>query len=242
MDGLRLLVSHLHAQTASVGSDGHALVPQLASKVEGLAHRLLQCEPAGVLLHRRLDRGPHLRCGPEEFVGGHQALNPLVRTAKIVPIDEETEPSLAVGEVDEDSPREELVPQGLPEALHLPERLRVVRSTLDVLDALTFQLGLELRLPPPRRVLATVVRQHLARHAKGSQPALESFHHQLGLLSVRHRVADDEAAAVVHEDGHIEPLVTAQQESEDVRLPKLVRLRPLEAPRQRLGLLDFRRA
>ena len=165
-----------------------------------------------------------------------------MRTAKVVSIDEEAQPSLAVGEVDEDSPREELVPQGLPEALHLAERLRVVRSTLDVLDALAFQLGLELGLPPPGRVLATVVRQHLARHAEGSQPALESLHYQLGLLSVSHRVADDEAAAVVHEDGDVEPLVTAQQESEDVRLPKLVRLRPLEAPRQRLGLLDFRRA
>jgi hypothetical protein len=105
----------------------------------------------------------------------------------------------------------------------------VVRPRLHVRNSVPLQLGLEFRLTAPGRVLPAVVGEALARRAIRRHAALESFEHQLRLLPVRHRVADDEAAVVVHEDCHVQPLVASQQEGEDVRLPELVRLRALEA-------------
>ena len=217
------------------------MVSQLARQVEGLAQRLLHREPLRVLLHCRLHRGPHLRRGPEEAVCRDEAFDALMRPAEVVPVDEEAQPPDAVVEVGEHRPREEFVPQRLPEALHLAQRLRVVRPRLDVADAVALQLSLEDGLPSPRRVLPAVVRQHLDRRAERREAPVKRLEHQLRFLLVRDRVPDDEAAEVVHEDGDVEPLMPAQQEGEDVRLPQLIRLRPLEAPRQRLRLLDLRR-
>jgi hypothetical protein len=155
-----------------------------------------------------------------------------MRPAEVVAVDEEGQPSHAIIEVREDRPAQKLLPQRAPEALHLPQRLRVVWPTLDVLDVLSTELRFELRLPSPRRVLPPVVRQHLPRRSEGCHPAFERLHHQRGLLAVCDGVPDDEAAVVVHEDGHVEPLMPAQEEGEDVGLPQLVWLGPLEA---RLG-------
>jgi hypothetical protein len=47
---------------------------------------------------------------------------------------------------------------------------------------------------------------------------------------VRQRKRHDVARVVVHEADEVEPLVLAQQKREDVALPELVGLRPLEAP------------
>lgn len=236
-----LLVSHLHPQAAALGCNRHALVPQLPRQVEGLAQRLLQRELLRVQLHRGLDRRPHLRRRAEESVCRDESRNSLVRPAEVVAVDEEGQPPHAVVEVGEDGPREELVPQRLPEALHLPQRLRVVRAALDVPNPLPLQLRLEGRLSPPRRVLPPVVGQRFLGHAECGNPALESFQHELCLLLVGDGVADDEAAVVVHEDGDVEPLVPPQQEGEDVRLPQLIRRGPLEARLRPRRLLDFRR-
>jgi hypothetical protein len=41
---------------------------------------------------------------------------------------------------------------------------------------------------------------------------------------------DDEAGAVIEERGDVHPLVAPQEKREQVGLPELVRLRPLEPP------------
>lgn len=213
-------------------SDGQALVSQLAGQIEGLSDRLLQCEAKGVLLHRRFNRRAHLRACAEVPVRGHQPLNSLMRPLEVVAVDEESQAALAVFEVREHRARQEFVPQCFPEALHLAQRLRVVRPRLEVSNSLPAQLGLEVGRAAPRGVLAAVVGQHLARHAVARDAALERLEHQRSLHVVRERMADDEAAAVVHEDCHVEPFMLAQQEAEDVRLPELVGLRALETSRR----------
>ena len=217
------------------------MVSQLPRQVEGLPHRLLQCQPRRVLLDRRLHRRAHLRRRAEVPVCRYQAFDALVRPTEVVPVDEESEPSHAVVEVGEDGATQKLLPQRAPEALHLAQCLRVVWPTLDVLDVLPAQLRFELRLPSPRRVLPAVVRQHLSRRTEGRHAALEGLHHQRRLLLVRHGVPHDEATVVVHEDCHVQPLVPSQQEGEDVGLPELVWLRPLEACLRPRCLLDLRR-
>jgi len=154
-----------------------------------------------------------------------------VRPLEVVGVDEELNTTLAIGEVRKHRLREKLVPQRLPEALNLPERLRVLRPALDVPDALAAELLLEVRLTPPRRVLAALVGQYLARRAVRRDAATQRLHHQVGLLMVRERPRHEIPRVVVHERRDVEALVSPQEESEDVRLPQLVRLRALEATR-----------
>ena len=236
-----LLVSHLHAQPPAVRGDRHALISQLARQVERLSQRLLQRELHRVHLDGLLNGCSHLRRRPEEAVRRHQPLNSLVRPAEVVAVDEQVHPPDAVVEVGEDGARQEFVPQRLPEALHLAERLRVVRLALDVPNAVALELGLEGGLSAPRRVLPAIVRQHLLGHAEGRDAALEGLEHQLRLLQMRDCMPDDEAAVVVHEYGDVEPLMAPQQEGEDVRLPELIGRRAFEARLRPRRLRDFRR-
>lgn len=112
----------------------------------------------------------------------------------------------------------------------------MLRTTADVLDAHPLQRLLELRLASPHRVLPSVVGQHLGRLSVRRDASLERLHHQRRLLVVRKRVADHEAAVVVHEHADVQPLSAPKSKREDVRLPQLVRRRPLEPSRQVLAL------
>jgi len=188
-------------------------------------------QPRRVRRHALLHRFSHLRCRAEEAVRRRQPTERLVRTLEVVAVDEEAQSLLAVCVVGEDRLAQPLVPQRLPEALHLPERLRVLRPTLHVTDAVASQLFFEVRLASPRRVLTSLVRQYLLRCPVRREPACERFHHQRRPLMVRQRPSHDVPRVVVHEGRQVQPLVTSQQKREDVRLPHLIRCSPLEAPR-----------
>jgi hypothetical protein len=219
--------------------DGEVPIPEAADEVEGLALRLLFRQGKCVLRHPLFDHRPHVRRGPEEAVRRHHPLDALVRAPEVVGLDEERQAALAVLEVAKDRPREKLVPQRLPEALDLAQGLRVVRTALDVVDALTSQLRLEVGVAAPGRVLTALVGQHLTRHAVFGDPSRERLHHQRGALMVRHHQGHDVARVVVHEGSDVQAMMAAQEEGEDVRLPELIWLRALEAMlgRTRLGHL-----
>jgi hypothetical protein len=57
---------------------------------------------------------------------------------------------------------------------------------------------------------------------------------------VRQRVRHHEARVVVHESDQVDALMPSQQKREDVRLPELIGLRSLEAPRAVLVRLCLR--
>lgn len=107
----------------------------------------------------------------------------------------------------------------------------MLRTALHVPDSVLPQALLEGRLTAPRRVLTTVVGEHLLRRPVLGHAAFERLEHQFGLLMVRDHVRDHEARVVVHESRHVHPLVPSQQKREDVALPHLVGRRPLEASR-----------
>jgi hypothetical protein len=96
----------------------------------------------------------------------------------------------------------------------------------------------EFGLAPPGAILPALIRQHLHRRAVRRHAALEGFEHQCRFLMMRDRVRDDEARMIVHECRHVEPLMSSQQEGEDVRLPQLVGFGALEATRHRRGARD----
>ena len=111
----------------------------------------------------------------------------------------------------------------------------MVRPALDVLDAVAPQLRLELGRAAPRGVLPPLVREDLARRAVGGNTACERLQHQRAPLVMRHSQAHQVARVIVEERGDVDPLMAAQQEREQVRLPQLVGLGPLEARHTRLG-------
>ena len=153
----------------------------------------------------------------------------LVRALEVVVLDEERHPAQAVREVREHRLAQKLVPQRLPEALDLAQRLGMLRPALAVRDAVPAQQLLELRRATPGRVLPALVGQHLARLTVLGDAALERFDDQARLLVVRHRPRHEVPRAVVHEANQVHTLMPPQLEREDVRLPELVRLCAFEA-------------
>jgi hypothetical protein len=228
---LRFLVAHAHAKRAPGRAYGEVAVAETTDQVERLARWLLHRCPRRVVLHVELDRSAYVRRCAEVAVRRNEPVEGLMRPLKVVPVDEETETPRAVREVREHRLRQHLVPQRLPETLDLPERLRMLRAALHVTDPVAPELPLELRLTAPRRVLPTLVRQDLRRRSERRDAAFERLHHELRFLMMRERVRDDEPRVIVHERHEVEPLVTTQQEREQVRLPQLVRRRALEAAR-----------
>ena len=228
-DGLDV-VAELHLKPLRRRRDREITVAHATDEVEGLLRRLVQREPERVLMDLRLHGGAHGRRGPEETIGRGRAVDPLVRPSEIVVLDVELETPLTVGVVGEHGPGQEFLPERLPETFDLAERLRVLWPALDVVDPLPPKRLRELGFATPGGVLTAVVREDLGRHPVGGDPAFEGFHDERGPLVMGDGVPDDVPRVVVHEDGDVEPLVPAVEEREDVRLPELVRRRPLEPP------------
>jgi hypothetical protein len=224
--------------------DRHPLVSELTYNVEGLAQRLFEREPQGVCCDRALDLRADV-CGClEEAIRGHEPVERLMRPLEVVVGQVVHEPLLRIDGVREDRTSEKLVPQRLPEALDLAECLRMLRPTADVMNAHPPQCLFELGLAAPHRVLPPVVGQHLDWLSVARDAVLEGLHHEGRPLVMRECVSHDEAAVVVHEHAHVQSLCPSQPKREDVRLPQLIRRRPLEAPRlvlpcrRRLRCLD----
>jgi hypothetical protein len=219
------------------GGNRKPLIAELADHVKGLARRLLEREPQLIRGHLPLDLFADVRRRLEEAVGGHEPVERLVWPLEVVVADVVLEPALRVDEVGEHRATQKLVPQRLPKPLDLAQCLRVLGAAADVVDARLPQHLLELGLAAPHRVLTAVIGEHLLRLAVRRHRALESLHHERRLLMMCERVPDDKPTVVVHEHAGVQPHVPPKPKREDVRLPKLIRRRPLEAPRLVLPLL-----
>ena len=236
-----MLIPDSHAQRRRARADRKRPVSQLTCQVERLHRRLLAREAQRVLGHLRLDRCAHGGSGSKEPIRRCEPFEFLMGALEVVVLDEQPHPPLAVLEVGEHRPRQQLFPQRLPEPLDLPAGLGMVRPALHMLDAVALKLRLELRAPTPRGVLAALIGQDLPRRSVLGDAAAEGFEHQHASLVVRDRHTHQVARVIIQERRHIQPLVPSQQERKDVRLPQLVRLRPLEVLHHRLAPYSTRR-
>lgn len=243
LEGNRLAgIADTDLEPRTARGDRQVLIAELTDDVERLARRLFEREAQRVRRDLALDLGADVRRCAEVPVGRHRAVERLMRSLEVVVLEEVLEPVLSVDVVGKHSATEKLVPQRLPEAFDLAERLRMLRPAADVPDAEPLECDLEFRLAAPHGVLPPVVGQHLRRLTERGDAALERLHHQRRLLVVRERVPDDEATVVIHEHADVEPLLPSVQEGEDVGLPQLIRRRALEATRLMLPLRRRRRA
>jgi hypothetical protein len=192
-------VADVDLEALLAGRDRQPLIAELPDDVKRLAGRLLERESECVGRDRTLDLGTDVRRGFEETIRGDEPVQRLVRALKVVVRQVVHEPLLRVDRVRKHGAAEKLVPQRLPEALDLAERLRVLRPTADVVNAQPRQQLFEFGLAAPHRVLPAIVGQHLRRLTIRANPVLEGLHHQRRLLVMRERVPDDVPAVVVHD-------------------------------------------
>ncbi len=150
-----------------------------------------------------------------------------MRTLVVVVFDPKADPLAGRFEALELSPGQELLPDGLPEALDFSERHGVMRTGLEVSDARLFEFGLEAAGAAPGGVLAAVVGEHLFGRVVLAHGDAENLQDVLGGLAAEDIGADQVAGVIVHEANQI-GIATAQTEGEDVGLPHLVGSGPLE--------------
>jgi hypothetical protein len=122
-------------EAARTSGDRQPLIAELTDDIKRFAWWLFEREPQLVGSDGALDLGAHVRRRLEEAIGRHESVERLVRPLEVVVTDEVIQPPLRVDDVREDRAAEKLVPQCLPEALDLTERLRMLRPTADVLHA-----------------------------------------------------------------------------------------------------------
>lgn len=128
-------IAELDAKCATRRCDAHVLVAEAADEIKRLLWRLLLRQSQRVRLDLRFDGGTDLWRSSEEAIRRHDVLDALMRTLEVIVLDEKLQAAQAVGEVGEDRLLQKVVPQRLPETLDLAERLRVLRTTRAVMDA-----------------------------------------------------------------------------------------------------------
>ena len=154
---------HLHA--ALLRPDHHRLLAQPSHHVERAARLPPQRQLQHVVLQAALDDLPQLLGDGKEAIGGTQPLQGLVGPPVVVVLHPEPDPLAGRLEAVELRAHQELLPDGFPEAFDLAQRHGVVRAALEVVHPILPQLRLEPGGPAPARVLATLVGEHLFRHA-----------------------------------------------------------------------------
>jgi hypothetical protein len=226
-----------HLDLALLRSDDDRLVSESPDHVEGgrwrAAHRLIQ----DVLLNCFFDDASQLLLDPKEPVGRAHAFQALMRPLVVVVFDPKRNALLRFFEVFELGPLQELRPDGLPVALDLAQRHRMMRCTPDVMNTVLLQLHLELGFAAPCHVLPAVVAQEFLGHAVLDYRPAVDFQDVLAGLSAVNTEPDDVAAKIVDEPNQVN-LTAAHPPAEDVGLPHLVGGGPLKEPRLRRVALD----
>jgi hypothetical protein len=127
---------------------------------------------------------------------------------------------------------QELLPDRLPEAFDLAQRHGMMRPALDVVNPVLAQLGLEAGGPPPARILAALIGEHLFGHTVFRHGRAVNLQDVLGRLAAK-QVQPDHVAGVIIQKADQVGVLASQTEGEDVGLPHLVGSGALEETRLR---------
>jgi len=175
-----------------------------------------------VLLDAALDHLPELLRDGEEAVGRAEPLERLVGPAVVVVLHPEPHPLAGGLEALELGAHQELLPDGLPEALDLPEGHGVVGSALQVVDMVLLELGLEAGRAPPTGELPALIGEHLLRDAVLRHRPAVDLQHVLRRLAAKDLQPHHVAGVIIQKADEV-GVLAAQPEGEDVGLPELVR-------------------
>ena len=224
----------MHHELAASAVHAHLLVADLAEQISTRARHTGERQGQFVLLQPRFMRVAQGCFRAEVAIGGYKSADPLVRPEEVVVRNEVLNALARILQIFQLDALEEFALHRLPETLALANRFWMVRARHRVMNSLLAKQFLEVRLAAPREVLPALVGQDLARPAEARNAIEQCLLRDLAALVDVQPVADDEARKVVQEDDQVHAQPRARDhEARDVRLPKLVRERTLEAPWQR---------
>jgi hypothetical protein len=163
----------------------------------------------------------------EEPIGRTETLDALVGPLVVVIFDPEFDPLPGRFEALELGADQEVLPEALPEPFDLAQGHRMMGPTLEVGDAVLFELGFKAAGAAPGGVLAAVVGEHLLGRRELADGDPIDFDDGRRRGAAEQIGAHDEARVIIQEGDQIR-IATAQPEGEDVRLPHLVGRGPLE--------------
>jgi hypothetical protein len=212
---------HPYTDSLIVALDNQALVPNLPNHVERLYRLTVQGQFFHVCRHVLLDRGLHLLPDLEEPVRGAEPFKALVRPAVVVVFHPVGKAFLSFIERLEPGARKELVLQRLPEAFDFPKRLRMMGLRTDMVDVISRQHLLELRLSAPVGVLPPIVGKKLRRYPVLSGCAPVHFQHVFRALATVQPDPGDIPGIIIDKPDDVGWFIM-ECEDRDVALPERI--------------------
>jgi hypothetical protein len=162
---LWLLAIDEHLHLSLLGTDDHGLLAHPPHHVEGTARLPSQRQFQHIVLNAALDDLAQLLGNGKEAIGRTQPLQGLMGPPMVVVLYPQSNPFAGRLEAVKLGALQELLPDGLPEAFDLAQGHGMMRPALNVVHPILAQLRFETGGPTPARELATLVGEHLFRHA-----------------------------------------------------------------------------
>jgi hypothetical protein len=216
------LVVNRQPQLAFLRTQHHALPLHAAHHVKRQPRLAPQRHLKKVVLDALLDGLAKLGLDLKIPVCRAQSADPLVRPLVVVILHPLPYPLLGILKTSELRTAQKLLEYRLPEPLDFAQRHRVVRLRFDVPDTVLLHLSLKPAGSSPRRVLPSVVRQHLLRRVILCYRSPVHLDHVLTSLAPEQIQARNIPGIIVDipDQKSIPP---SQPEGKYVRLPELVR-------------------
>ena len=143
------------------------------------------------------DHRPQLFGHGKESIRRTEAVERLVGPLVVVVLHPQPNPLPRLVEAVELGATEKLLPNRLPEPLHLAQRHRMMRPTAEVMHPVFLQFLFEACLPTPRGVLPAVVGEHLLGHAVLPGGRAVDLQHVFGRLAAEQTQADKVARMII---------------------------------------------
>ena len=227
---LVLRIGEFEFEFALLGPQDHRLAFHAADHVEGSPRLATQGHLQNIFLDAGGDGLTQLGLDLKEAVRRTKSFDALMRPLVVVIFSPEFNALAGLLETVELGPGQKLLPEGLPEALDFAERHRVLRTALDVDDAVLLQFGFEAGSAAPGGVLAAIVGEHLlGRLILADGHAINLDGGRRG--GAAEQIQADEVTGIIIEEGNQVGITTSEPEGEDVALPELIGRRALKEPR-----------
>lgn len=229
--GLLVLgIGQFEFEFALLGAQHDRLAFHAADHVEGSLGLATKGHLQNVFLDAGGDGLAQLGLDLKEAVGRAKAFDALMRPLVVVIFGPEFNALPGLLETVKLGAGQKLLPESLPEAFDFAERHRVLRTALDVDDAVLFQFGFEAGSAAPGGVLATIVSKHLlGRLILADGHAVDFDSGRRG--GAAEQIQANQVTGIIIEEGDQVGIATAESEGEDVALPELIGSGPLKETR-----------
>jgi hypothetical protein len=218
-DGLMDRLPQLHLDVIPFAGDPYIRSSELTEKIQGWL-RLLAQGKAECVLPTPLACGLFdIFCQSVEPVSWTSTPDPLVWSLVVVVGDPVGNALRGIGKGGEEGFGYELLPDGLPEPLDLPEGHGMAWCTPDVADALPLEHLLKPCLPPPGSKLPPVVREDLPGGSPLADGSLDYLQHRVSRLLPEQPMAHDIAGVIVDDAHQVDGIHPFELEGEDIDLP-----------------------